>query len=125
MRNINLSDIKKAIHEFLKIPEDKFEKPYLKEKILSGYCYKLSSNNNNATKARGIMINTGIGGVHLYIDACKKQGIPETLIEQSIEVFLNGSWHKLSTLNVQKDQKASSGSLAIDIRPDKPTYNKP
>lgn len=90
--NFTKADVVKALQDLLfgkEKPEDNFDVTTL---ILPGYSYRMKS--PQAT------INTGKGGALMYIDAMRKQGLPDKAIAEYIEVYTHGDYHKLSTIHI-------------------------
>lgn len=72
-----------------------FPEGELEDKLLSGYWYSI--NTPNCKGKRSLTINCGSEGVKLYIQQCKKSGlIIEDIIADSISVFINDEWVKLT-----------------------------
>jgi hypothetical protein len=76
----------------------------LKAKVLRGFSYRIGTGRGKTTTH---MI-TGAGGVELYIDACRKEGLPDGAIASDIEVWipegesLKPGYYSLSILTVNK-----------------------
>lgn len=83
----------------------------LKSKILEGYYYKIDSGrlSEDVTSKEGyrnVNLHCGYGGVGLYIDTCRQQGLPDSLTAQSIFVFLEKDYYPISKLNLTKNAKS-------------------
>jgi len=83
-KNLTLSHLRKAIHDFFhgkqnkpstepKPPQLTFQE--LRDKILNGYWYSIVTGKPPyKSNTRQVKINTGRGGVLSYIDACENLG---------------------------------------------------
>lgn len=72
----------------------------LKDQILSGYPYQITT--EKSPNGRSIAMCTGMGGVHQYIDECRKHGLPDSVTIQSIQVFVDEKWYPLSSARKTK-----------------------
>ncbi len=66
----------------------------IEQKILSGYWYRTKSSPS---------LQTGQGGALLLIKTFREEGLPDSLIEDSIQVFTDDhGWVSLSQLVIKK-----------------------
>jgi hypothetical protein len=72
----------------------------LRSKVLSGYAYTIKS--QAPSTERRVNLQTGKGGVLLYIDACEQAGIPEEVIAGTIICHTDMGAYPLSALAVSK-----------------------
>lgn len=95
MENITQQQIEDAISKLFGNLKD--TEP-LENKVLDGYAYSIEGGN--------MTLNTGKGGVLMYIEAMRKQGVPDFLIAGTIIVHTE---HGSTTLNHVKviDKKTS------------------
>lgn len=61
----------------------------LEDKILSGYSYAIKTGSTPKEGTRSVNLYTGRGGVIEYINSCRKYGLPDEIIGESIFVHLN------------------------------------
>lgn len=75
--------------------------PGIEERLLTGYAYTIDSPSTETL--RSIRISTGKGGVMMYVDACRKNGLPERMIAESITVQTDQGPITLDKLTVKKN----------------------
>lgn len=98
---LTLEHIESVLSEYFKGLDIKLTVEELKAKILMGYQYQIRSE-GDGKGSRKMSLNTGKGGILMYIDACTREGIPAALIQDSIEVWVDGQFHKLADATVTK-----------------------
>lgn len=76
----------------------------LKNKVLSGYWYEIGSSDVKVEGKRNVITYTGYGGAKMFIDACRKEGIPDNEIAEIIFCYTDMGKFPLSVLNVKKLQ---------------------
>lgn len=99
---ISLTDIEKAIGEFFQNKTD-ITYAQLRAKVLSGYMYKIAFGSSKPGD-RSMNINTGQGGILLYVDACEKKGIPAWCIAESIICYTDQGPYNLLRLEIKKKE---------------------
>lgn len=77
-----LQELEKAIADFFHGKDDITD---LDQRVLSGFSYKISY--GASTQHRSVVVHTREGGTRLYIAACRKTGVPDRLIAESIFVL--------------------------------------
>lgn len=81
----------------------------LKEKILSGWWYKIDTGNDAPPEpgTRNTTLYTGKGGVHMYIDSCHSKGLTDEQIAPSIFLSTKDGYIPMSVLKVINKSDAS------------------
>lgn len=74
----------------------------IEDKLLRGYAYRNSELSKGGDK-NFININTGVGGAKMMVDTYREKGLPDSIIENLIEVHTDEyGWQPLSKVNVKK-----------------------
>lgn len=86
----------------------------LEDKILRGYAYRIGQ--VNLTKKlgddRSLILNTGKGGVLMYIKECRKNHLPDAFIASGIEVFTDEwGWVPISHVDVTRLPKVPDAEI--------------
>lgn len=94
MRTPTLWQIEKVVSEMFF--GGKKEVPNPKSLVIDGYAYRVTVPKSEETKST--TVNMGYGGVMMMIDSFQQTGIPDFIILNSIEVFIEDNWVKLSNI---------------------------
>lgn len=79
--------------------------------LLPGYWYRCGHIDKSVESGiRKVSVNTGIGGVKLWIETLRSQDVNEKSIAESIEVFIDGQYIKMNDprlhhVNLKDDAK--------------------
>ena len=87
--DVTLDQIKEAIDEYFGKEVLSLTYAELRERVLSGYTYKIDS--------PGLTAHTGKGGVLLCLDKCEKAGVPAGMIAKSIICYTDMGPYPLSS----------------------------
>ena len=73
----------------------------LRDKVLRGYAYRIGGSDRPVVEGeRRVMLQTGRGGVLVYLAQCESGGLPAELAGDDIQVLLEDGWHRIMELSV-------------------------
>lgn len=102
-KDVTKEEIEQALKELF--PDHGLSYQELKDKILDGYWYKIMPMDltESHKDSRNIAMNTGRGGVLMFLDQCEKYFIPAGVIAENIFAYVEGAYHCILNLNHKKN----------------------
>jgi hypothetical protein len=83
----------------------------------SGYAYRTKPDDIPPAKGeRKIALNTGVGGAKMLVKEFRNRGVPDQLIEDWIQIFIQGQWVSLKHIIITKKSDMDNQQISPETQ---------